>query len=80
MFVARQKELYDFNEAYNSNVFQAVILYGRRRVGKTYLINHFAKDKPVIIFTAQEAKDKINLLLFTKKFSIFLPFGQRDNL
>ncbi len=79
MFVGRERELQDLNDAYRSGRFQAVILYGRRRIGKTYLISKFIENKPAIFFTAQEANDKINLELFTQKICAF--FGlPRDGL
>lgn len=31
---------------------QLVVLWGRRRVGKTYLLTHFCADKPAVYFTA----------------------------
>ena len=71
MFVGRVNEMQDLNEAYESQTFQAVIIYGRRRIGKTFLINQFVSDKPHIAFTAQEANDKINLQLFTDKVLAF---------
>ena len=39
MFIGRENELADLNDMYNQNKFQLFVLYGRRRVGKTTLIN-----------------------------------------
>ena len=36
MFVGRQNELNELQEGYDSGTFQCVVLYGRRRIGKTY--------------------------------------------
>ena len=44
MFIGREKELNRLNELYNKNSFQFPVIYGRRRVGKTALINEFIKD------------------------------------
>ena len=44
-----------------------VVMYGRRRVGKTTLINEFIKDKPAIFFAAQEANSRLNLQMFSEK-------------
>ena len=41
MFIGRERELASLNRLYNSGKFEFVVLYGRRRVGKTALINHF---------------------------------------
>lgn len=43
------------------------ILYGRRRIGKTFLISKFIENKPAIFFTAQEVNDSTNLALFTRR-------------
>lgn len=61
MFIGREKELYTLTNLYNSGKFEFVVLYGRRRVGKTALINQFVMDKPTIYFTAVESNVKQNL-------------------
>ena len=38
MLIGRKKELESLNNAYNSSRAEFVIVYGRRRVGKTYLV------------------------------------------
>lgn len=61
MFVGRQAELAQLNRLYQQQKFQCVIIYGRRRVGKTTLINEFIKDKKAIFFTGIESTAKDNL-------------------
>lgn len=39
----KKKEIDELNRLYNSNKAELVAVFGRRRVGKTYLINHFLK-------------------------------------
>lgn len=39
-FVGRDRELKKLNDLYQDEEFQFVVIYGRRRVGKTMLINH----------------------------------------
>lgn len=39
MFIGRSKELSKLNRMYKSDKFEMAIIYGRRRVGKTTLIN-----------------------------------------
>ena len=75
MFVGRQNELNELQEGYDSGTFQCVVLYGRRRIGKTYLISRFIEDKPAIFFTAQEVNDKLNLSHFTEKVLEFFKMG-----
>ena len=50
MFIGRERELSSLNKLYDSGKFEFVVLYGRRRVGKTALINHYLKEKPSIYF------------------------------
>jgi len=61
MFVGRDKELERLNKAYNGNQFEMVVIYGRRRVGKTTLITEFIKDKKAIYFSGLETSAKNNL-------------------
>lgn len=67
MFVARNKELDVLEEAYASASFQMVVVYGRRRVGKTRLLHEFCSDKPrVVFFTARETSSARNLQLLSE--------------
>jgi AAA+ ATPase superfamily predicted ATPase len=66
MFVGRKKELDDLERLYNSGRFQFSVIYGRRRVGKTALINEFIKGKRAIFFTGLETNCKQNLENFSK--------------
>ena len=43
MFWGRKKELSIMEDAYNSKNFEFLVLYGRRRIGKTSLLKEFAK-------------------------------------
>ncbi|MBQ7515198.1 MAG: ATP-binding protein [Schwartzia sp.] len=61
MFYCREKELEKMNQWYESDAFECIIVYGRRRVGKTALINAFCQDKPVIYFSALQATANKNL-------------------
>ena len=67
MFVGRENELAALNKLYDEHTFQMVVIYGRRRIGKTTLISEFISDKPAINFTAQEVNDALNLAQFSKK-------------
>ena len=66
VFIGREKELADLNGMYAQRSFQRFVLYGRRRVGKTALINEFCKDKPTVFFSALNASDKENLEALSK--------------
>ena len=39
MFFGQEKEMETLNKLYNKDGFQFVVMYGRRRVGKTTLIS-----------------------------------------
>lgn len=74
MFVGREKELAILEEAYSADRFQMVVVYGRRRVGKTTIISRFAEDKPTLFFTAQQQTDANNLLDFSREIALFFGF------
>ena len=61
MFIGREDELNTLNKLYNSDKFEFAVIYGRRRVGKTALINEFVKGKDTIFFTGVETNAKQNL-------------------
>lgn len=61
MFIGRARELASLNKAYLSDRFEFTVIYGRRRVGKTALINQFIKDKTAIYFMGVESNAKQNL-------------------
>ncbi len=61
MFIGRERELASLNKLYTSDKFEFVVLYGRRRVGKTALINHFIGGKNAIYFMGVESNEKQNL-------------------
>lgn len=61
MFIGRTNELSQMQTLYDTNDFQCVIIWGRRRVGKTTLINEFIKDKSAIYFMATESTANDNL-------------------
>ena len=66
MFIGREKELGSLNRLYTSYKFEFAVIYGRRRVGKTAIINEFVKGKNAIYFTGVETNEKQNLENFSK--------------
>ena len=58
-FYCREDELRKLNKRYSGDKFECIVIYGRRRVGKTALINEFCKDKPTIFFSALNTTGKI---------------------
>lgn len=66
MFIGRERELKALEKLYISNKFEFAVIYGRRRVGKTALINRFIGDKSAIYFMGVESNEKQNLENFSK--------------
>ena len=66
MFLCREKELNVLNKRYKKNGLECIIIYGRRRVGKTAIINEFTKDKPTIYFPALNTNAQGNLTALSK--------------
>lgn len=71
MFIGRERELNTLDNLYQSNKFEFAVIYGRRRVGKTALINQFIGDKRAIYFMGVESNAKQNLENFSKSIMEF---------
>ena len=63
MLIGREKEQKTLREAYKSSESQFVAVYGRRRVGKTYLVRQTFKDMLTFAHSGQ-AKGSINEQLY----------------
>ena len=63
-FINRRKELETLRKEYNRKEASFVVIYGRRRVGKTSLIKEFCKDKRKIMFLATEESENENRTAF----------------
>ncbi|MFH1323575.1 MAG: ATP-binding protein [Methanobacteriota archaeon] len=50
MFINRESELNHLEEEYSKDAARFVVLYGRRRIGKTALIEEFGKNKKDFIY------------------------------
>lgn len=60
-FFNRTRELAALEELWSSDKGQFALLYGRRRVGKTYLLQHFFEEKPHCYFLASQTTLTDNL-------------------
>jgi hypothetical protein len=67
-FYGRENELNELNNLYQKDGFKFIVIYGRRRVGKSSLIQKFIEDgnKSNISYMALEQTDKQNLDSFSK--------------
>jgi len=70
-FIDREEELEFLEKEWKKNEFSMIPVYGRRRVGKTELIQKFMQDKPSIRFLADKSGTKNNVLRFRKKVANF---------
>ena len=50
--IGRKKEQKELEQVYNSNKAEFVVVYGRRRVGKTYLVREYFQDRLDFYHTA----------------------------
>ncbi|HHH19229.1 MAG TPA: AAA family ATPase, partial [Campylobacterales bacterium] len=75
-FIGREHELSILEKEYNKKSSSFIAVYGRRRIGKTELINHFLSQKESITFSvtgAYNVKLEAHLENFANKLS--LAFG-----
>ena len=79
MFVGRKHELDSLNKSYKRDGFQFPVIYGRRRVGKTTLINEFCKARKSVYFVAVQSTAKENLeILSAQILSVLAPDAPRN--
>ena len=67
MFIGREQELSFLEDKYKSRGGQLIVLYGRRRVGKTDTLREFCKGKPHVFYSCREISDKLQLKGFSEK-------------
>ncbi|MCX6700222.1 MAG: ATP-binding protein [Methanomicrobiales archaeon] len=87
IFIDRVVELAVLNERYARKGAEFIILYGRRRVGKSELIEHFLKTRRGIRFLAREESKHLQLKKISRNCAEFFhdtflqqsPFGDWDS-
>lgn len=67
MFIGRKQELQFLEKQYSGAGGNLVVLYGRRRVGKTETLHEFCKGKPHVFYSCREISDKLQLRSFSEK-------------
>ncbi len=72
LFVDRKQELETLQNEYARKGSALVVLYGRRRVGKTELITKFVDGKNALFFLASEEAETQNRNAFKEKVADFL--------
>lgn len=66
-FIGRETELKFLEDKYAENGGQLIVLYGRRRVGKTETLREFCKDKPHVFFSCIQMTDRNQLVKFSRQ-------------
>jgi hypothetical protein len=78
LFANREEELHFLDKHFKSDNAELIVIYGRRRIGKTELAVRFSKNKPHIYFLAdrrpeteliQELKRRMSLYLEDESFA-----------
>lgn len=64
--IGRIEEINRLEQMYASTRFEFMVMYGRRRIGKTTILQEFSKTHKTIFFSAQEKNDTLNLQDFSK--------------
>ena len=64
-FVDRETELATLERAWQSGRAELVVLYGRRRIGKTALLREFMKGKPGTLWVATMGAEPVLRRSFT---------------
>ena len=67
MFIGREKELRFLQDKYDEKKGQLIVLYGRRRVGKTETLREFCRDKPHLFFFCTQTTDRVQLARFSSQ-------------
>lgn len=66
MFIGREAELKFLEDKYQGGRGQLIVLYGRRRVGKTETLREFCKGKPHVFYSCTQSTDKVQLVKFSQ--------------
>ena len=67
-FINREKEIAFLEEKWKEKGAQLIVLWGKRRIGKTELVKQFVKNKPHVYFLSENTHDVEQL----RKFSLAL--------
>ena len=69
-FINRKQELEFLHNAYREKRSHFIVIYGKRRVGKTALVKEFFRDIPHIYFLADNAPEGDQLRLLSEKVAL----------
>ncbi len=67
IFIGRDAELKSLADAYDAGDGQLVLLYGRRRIGKTFLLQRFSEGRRTVFYQATRQAEAVELAQFTRE-------------
>jgi len=67
MFIGRKEQLRLLEDRYRSRTSEFCVLYGRRRIGKSRLLEEFARDKPSFFYLAGRENKRQALRRFVRE-------------
>ena len=67
MFIGRKNELDFLEDKYHAKGGQLIVLYGRRRVGKTETLRKFCEDKDHVFYSCTETTNEQQLAAFSNR-------------
>ena len=81
-FINRKEELGFLRKRYKQSNYELIVIYGRRRVGKTELIKHFIQDHPSLYFLCDKGGTAKNISRFKERIAQLLdePVIQSEDL
>ena len=70
MFIGRKEEIKEIKNALNSSKLETILLYGRRRVGKSEIIKESLKNETskIVYFECKRTTSKVILENLSKLF------------
>jgi len=71
MFINRQRELAFLRNRKKGKKPEFIVIYGKRRVGKTELVKQFFKDVPHVYFLADKTSEHDQLKNISEKIALF---------
>ena len=72
-FIGRDADMKFFESCYAKRGAQLVVLYGRRRVGKTELLRRFCQGKPCVCYSCTKEPDALQLHAFSARLLAHAP-------
>lgn len=66
VLIDREKESEWLESAYKEKKAQLLIVYGRRRIGKSFLLTHFIKKKPSLYYLCSEENQREQIMQLSK--------------